>query len=578
MKFAQIFLALFSFVILTMTSFAQTEDAEFNQIVADFLKKYFVTNPISATTIGVHDYDSMLDDMSFTSFQLQLRGLSTIERRLGTVDLKRLSMEKHIDYQILSETIDEIYFSIEELREHTWNPLVYTEAIGNSIAGLIYQDFAPLEERLRNAIERAKQVPDFLHKAKENLSEAPRMHVETAIQQNQGNIKIFKDELTKAGSTARPEIQAEIRSAIKIAIAALEGFETFLQKSLLPKAIKNPRIGKDLFQNKLAFALKSNLTAEQLLQRALADKDRVHQEMYNLAEPLYKEYYGSPPQGLDKLTVIKKVLDKIALDHCKKDELMATIQGMIPEIERFVILNDLLTLDLTQPLVIRETPEYQRGIAVASLEAPGPLEKNLKTFYNVTPIPYDWTSEQTESYLNEYNNWSLRDLTIHEGIPGHYVQLYYSNRNPSIIRSIFTNTSMVEGWAVYAERMMIEQGFMNNDPRMKLVNLKWYIRAVLNAVIDQKVHAYDMSEQEFMALLTKEGFQEEREAAGKWRRANLTSAQLSSYFAGFQEIWDLREAYKTKMGANYSLKKFNETFLSYGSPPVKYIRTMMLEE
>ncbi|HZY09682.1 MAG TPA: DUF885 family protein, partial [Bacteroidota bacterium] len=363
-----------------MTSFAQTEDAEFDQIVADFLKKYFVANPISATTIGFHDYDSMLDDVSFTSFQLQLRGLSTIERRLGTVEIKKLSKEKYIDYQVLSETIDEIFFSIEELREHTWNPLVYTEAIGNSIAGLIYQDFAPLEERLRNAIERAKQVPDFLYKAKENLSEAPRMHVETAIQQNQGNIKIFKDELTKAGSTARPEIQTEIRSAIKIAIAALENFETFLQKSLLPKAMKDPRIGKDLFQKKLTFTLKSNLTAEQLLQQALAEKDRVHQEMYNLAEPLYKEYYGNAPQGMDKLTIIKKVLDKIALDHCKKDDLMTTIQGMIPEIERFVIQKDLLTLDLTQPLVIRETPEYQRGIAVASLEAPGPLEKNLKTF------------------------------------------------------------------------------------------------------------------------------------------------------------------------------------------------------
>jgi uncharacterized protein (DUF885 family) len=213
---------------------------------------------------------------------------------------------------------------------------------------------------------------------------------------------------------------------------------------------------------------------------------------------------------------------------------------------------------------------------VASLESPGPLEKNMKSFYNVTPIPEDWTAEQVESYLREYNNWSLRDLSIHEGIPGHYVQLYYSNRSPSIIRGVYQSGSMIEGWAVYAERMMIEQGYMNNDPKMKLINLKWYIRAVLNAVIDQKIHSYGMTEKEMMDLLTKEGFQEEREAAGKWRRANLSSAQLSTYFVGFQEIWDLREAYKKKMGDKFSLKNFHETFMSFGSPSVKYIREMML--
>jgi uncharacterized protein (DUF885 family) len=249
---------------------------------------------------------------------------------------------------------------------------------------------------------------------------------------------------------------------------------------------------------------------------------------------------------------------------------------MMPEIEAFVREKDLLTLDPTQPLVIRETPEYERGVSVASLEAPGPLEKNMKSFYNVTPISPDWTPEQVESYLREYNTWSLRDLSIHEGIPGHYVQLYYGNRFPSIIRSVFGSGPMVEGWAVFAERMMVDEGYMNHDPRMKLINLKWYIRSVLNAIIDQRIHAYGMTQQEMMDLLTKEGFQEEREAAGKWRRANLTSAQLSTYFVGYQEIEDLRNAYRQQQGERYTTKAFNETFLSFGSPSVKYIREMML--
>lgn len=256
---------------------------------------------------------------------------------------------------------------------------------------------------------------------------------------------------------------------------------------------------------------------------------------------------------------------------------MDTIEAIIRELEIFITDHNLLTLDPSQPLEIRETPEYERGISVASLEAPGPLETNMKTFYNVTPIPSDWTPVEVESFLREYNNWSLVDLSMHEGIPGHYVQLYYSKRNPSVVRSVFASGPMVEGWAVYAERFMTDEGFKNNDPRMKLICMKWYIRAVMNAILDNKIHAGKMTEREAMEFMIKEGFQEEREAAGKWKRANLTSAQLSTYFVGFQEIWDLREAYKKKMGEKYSLREFNETFLSFGSPSVKYIREMMLK-
>jgi uncharacterized protein (DUF885 family) len=557
---------------------AQSEDQRFDQLTADFLKGYFAANPIAATGIGVHDYDNILDDVSPEAAGKEVARLKGFQDQLAHVDQKALSKDKSIDWRILSENIDEALFGYQELKEYEWNPLVYTGALGNSVAALIYQEFAPLDQRLKNAAARAEQVPRFLEQAKANLKNAPPIHVETAINQNQGNISLFKDELTKAAKGSPDEIKSQVAAGSAKAVAALEEFGKWLTTDLKPRATRDAHLGKELFEKKLTHTLKSSLTPSDVLRRAMAEKDRVHREMYALSAPLYKEYYGEDAAGKDSMTVIKKVLDKIVLDHPRKDEVMDVIKKIIPDLEEFVTKHDILTLDPTQPLVIRETPEYERGVSVASMESPGPLEKNLKSFYNVTPIPDDWTPEQVESYLREYNNWSLRDLSIHEGVPGHYVQLYYANRYPSIIRNVYGSGSMVEGWAVYAERMMADEGYMNKDPRMKMIQLKWYIRVVLNAIIDQKIHAYGMTQPEMMDLLMKEGFQEEREAAGKWRRANLTSSQLSTYFVGFQEIWDLREAYKKKMGASFNLKKFHEDFLNHGSPTVKYIQELMLSE
>ncbi len=561
---------------ITAIATAQTEDARFEKLSSDFLTGYFQVNPTTATQIGNHDYDSVLDDISMTALELETKRVELFREKLADFDLKRLSPQNSVDARILTETLDEMIFDFDELKEYQWNPLVYTGLLGNAIAGLIYQDFAPLDVRLQNAAARARQVPRFLADAKAILQDAPAMHVETAIQQNKGNISLYGDELVKAAAAAAPEVQAGVKSASAEAVKALQAFGTWLEKDLLPHAKRDTRLGKELYEKKLTHLLKSNLTPAQILARAEEEKTRVLGEMYALSSSLYRQYYGVDAGTTDSLEVIRKVLAKVVLEHPDRDHLMDTIRDIIPDLERFVLRQGLLTQDLTELLVIRETPEYERGVAVASLESPGPLEKNLKSFYNVMPVPAEWTADQVESFLREYNSWSLRELSIHEGVPGHFVQGYYSNRYPSILRSIFASGSMVEGWAVYAERMMVDEGYMDNDPRMKLINLKWYLRTVLNAIIDQRIHAYGWTEPEVMNLLTKEGFQEEREAAGKWKRANLTSAQLSTYFVGFQEIWDLREAYKAMKGSAYSLKQFNEQLLSYGSPPVKYIREAMM--
>ena len=230
------------------------------------------------------------------------------------------------------------------------------------------------------------------------------------------------------------------------------------------------------------------------------------------------------------------------------------------------------------PVDIIIMPEFQRGVSVAYLDPPGPLDVGQKAFYAVAPLPADWTEEQVNSFLREYNILSIQDLTIHEGVPGHYLQIALSNRYPSALRSTLWSGPMVEGWAVYAERMMIDEGYLNHDPLMRLINLKWYLRAVTNAIIDSAIHVDGMTRDEAMKLMIEGGFQEEREAAGKWIRAQLTSAQLSTYFVGYQEHAEMRKAVEAEWGDEFTLRRYHDQALSYGSPPVKFIRALMLGE
>ena len=243
-------------------------------------------------------------------------------------------------------------------------------------------------------------------------------------------------------------------------------------------------------------------------------------------------------------------------------------------------INDhhLVYMDPKKPLVVRKTPDYMEGGGTgASINAPGPYDKYANTFYNVSP-PTHLSDADAESFLREYNYYTLQILSIHEALPGHYVQLMHANMQPSIIKNVFGNTAMVEGWAVYGERMMIENGYGDNAPEMQLMYYKWNLRETLNTILDYSVHCLNMSEGDVMNLLMKEGFQEKTEATNKWKRVRQTQVQLDAYFTGSTEVLALREDYKKSLGDKYNLYDFNNKFLSYGSVPVKYISQMMMAE
>lgn len=287
---------------------------------------------------------------------------------------------------------------------------------------------------------------------------------------------------------------------------------------------------------------------------------------------------GEQTKPNDRLQKIAAVIAKLSEQHVAAKDFVSEIRRQIPQLEKWIKDKDLLTIDSKKPLVVRETPIYQRGIAGASIEAPGVFRPNDKTYYNVTPLEDEngGNAEQIESTLREYNQWVLQILNIHEAIPGHYTQLQHANRSPSVIKALLGNGAMIEGWAVYSERMMMESGYGGNTPEMWLMYYKWNLRAICNTILDYSVHVLNMSEEDAKDLLINQAFQTQAEADGKWNRVQYTSVQLSSYFSGYADIMDFREQVKQQMGDKFKLKDFHEQFLSYGSAPVAQIKYLML--
>ena len=556
------------------------EDRKFNDFVKEFLEGYFKRNPVAATWIGEHRYDGELNDLSPEAIQEEIKWLKLSLRKLEEVDPQGLNRENRIDYEILKNEMEGDIFSMEELRGWEKNPLFYNYLIGGSLNSLLKRDFAPLEVRVENAISRLKKIPPLLEQAKKNLLNPPKVHTETVIKQNQGLIHLIENDLANAAEKT-PKLKEVLQKASEKALSALKDYQEFLEKDLLPRSNGDFRLGKDLYEKKLKYILQSSLSSKEIVRRAEKEFERVRKEMLEIALPLHKELFPTHKHletgnSLIQL-VVREVQEEIAKEHPIGEELLEVRQRTVRDLEAFVKEKNLITLSEDQPLVIRWTPEFSRGVAGAGLDSPGPLEKHLRSFYYVSPIPEDWTKEDEESFLKEYNNEMVKILSIHEAIPGHYVQLYYSNRFPSLVRAIFSNGPFVEGWAVYSEQMMVNAGFDYGNPKLKLQQLKFYLRTVINALLDAKIHIENLSEEEALKLMVEGGFQEISEAKGKWKRARLTSTQLSTYFVGFQEIQDLERDYRRLKREGYSQKEFHEALLSHGSPPVKYLREILLK-
>ena len=549
------------------------QDADFETAAKDYLEELLRNSPEFATYLGDHRYDAQLGDYSREGFAQTLALEQRHLERLGGIDPARLNADNAVDYEILRNRIESTIFELSEIREYEWNPLAYN--VTGSIYSLLARDFAPLEQRLTSVASRLSQIPRVLEAARANLGAPPRVHTETAILQNGGSISLIRDDLEEFVAQA-PNMREALEAPRAEAIRALEAHGQWLEKDLLPRSTGDFRLGEAKFRKKLAYSLHSDLSMEEILSRAQQGLAEIHLALYETALPLYEEYFpdASSAQRDDRKAVIKAVLTRLADDHPTNESIVDDARRALEETTAFVAEKQLVSLP-AEPVEIIVMPEFQRGVSTAYCDSPGPLEKNGETFYAISPTPEAWNETRALSFYREYNDYMLKDLTVHEAMPGHYLQLSHSNRfrGPTFARAVFYSGTFVEGWAVYAEQIMVEHGF--GGPRVKMQQLKMLTRAILNTILDQKIHAGSMTEEEAMRLMLDDGFQEDGEAAGKWRRACLTSAQLSTYFAGATEINDIRAAYEAKHGPVSDWKAFHDQMLSYGSPPAKYVRRLM---
>ncbi|MBI4747967.1 MAG: DUF885 domain-containing protein [Acidobacteria bacterium] len=552
----------------------KSEDEKFELLANGYIESFLKQNPETATTLGDHQFDDKLTDRSRSGYKQRLKLNVETLKSLSAINPARLSAVNRIDYKILQSNVEAEIFEIETLREHEWNPMLYNP--GDALFSLVSRDFSPLKIRLGNLKKRLEAVPDLVASAQSNLRNPPKIYTETAILQNKGTISLISEDLDLFLSPA-PEMKDELRSAREKAAKALEEYGVWLEKDLLPKSTGDFRIGDKNFRAKLRFTLESNFTKEELLKRCESELKQTQETMFATALPLFKKAFPEVTDAKkleDRKYVIKSVLDKLAEDRPNNETIVPLATKQLKECTEFVRTQQLMTVP-DEPVKIIEMPEFQRGVAVAYCDSPGALEKNGETFFTISPTPTDWPAARVTSYFKEYNNYMTQNLTIHEAMPGHYLQLMHANKfkAPTMVRAIFSSGTFVEGWATYAEQLMAEKGF--GGPSVKMQQLKMRLRLIINAMIDQKIHTAGMTEKEAMDLMMNEGFQEEGEAAGKWRRACLSSCQLSTYFVGNLEVNDIRRAYEVKLGTNANLKAMHDEMLSFGSPAPKYVKELM---
>ncbi len=557
----------------------QGEENRLNVFFKAYLEEAFRRRPLEATRLGDHRFDHLLDDISAQARAGWVEHYrQTLAELPKKVDYAKLARSGQIDYEIFKHHLTASLWLAENTRPFENDPRTYNDYLSDSVYLLLTQSTQPKTTNLRNCAARMAQFPKVVAAAKENLRHPPRAILETAIRQTRGAIAFYENGIFElAGENPR---LSELRSATERVVPLLKDYLNFLE-GLLPQATGEWRLGKEKFYRKLDLELDANLSADEVRKEAEAEFDRVEKEMYVIARQLWSGTHPGKPLPPDdtkgRTETIRLVLDRLNQEHGKPEDLVRDARATVDRIKAFIVENDLLRLPEPDLCKVIEMPEFHRGNSVAYLNPAPALDSKASSYYAVSPPPSGWDSRRVESLLQEYNRRMLQILTIHEAYPGHYVQLEYSNRNPSLIRRVLYSGVFAEGWAVYTEQMMLDQGYGNGDPALRLNQLKWYLRSVANAILDHKMHCTNMSDEEALAFLTQRAFQSEGEAVAKIIRAKQSSCQLSTYFVGRMAFYRLRQQIQREMGDKFHLGRYHEALLDHGTLPVKYLPELVRE-
>jgi uncharacterized protein (DUF885 family) len=541
-----------------------------------YLDERFALHPVDATALGDHRFDDKLDDLSQAALEKSLAHLKTTRAKLRKeIPRASLSPDERISYDIFTHELEASIWLRENTQPFATNPRAYNEYISDSVFLLLTQSRLPKETNIANAIARMKHIPAVVAAAKVNLQKPPRAVLETAIKQNKGSIGFYESDIFVfvGESPQLPALKAEAARAV----AVLKEYQQWLEKDLLPRSTDAWQLGKRKFSQKLEYTLNAGLTADQVLRDAESEFTRVHNDMYVIARQLWHRYFPTTPlpvaDAAGRRTTVAKVIAAVSKEHSKPEELLADARAQVDQVKKFIREKNILRLPDPDRCQIIEMPEFQRGNSVAYLNGAPPLDPESPSFYAISPPAKDWTAQRTKSLLEEYNRHMLQILTIHEAYPGHYAQLEYSARTPSLLRRVLGSGVYIEGWAVYTEQMMLDQGYGAgpDELQLRLNQLKFYLRAVCNAILDHKLHCANMSDEDAIKLMVEGAFQSQEEATAKLVRAKQTSTQLSTYFVGRMAHVRLREQVQRDLGDRFNLASYHEAVLTQGSVPMKYL-------
>lgn len=578
-------------------------ESDINALAELYLDISFRMDPPSGGSLGVHGtpenphaFDDHLADVSAAGWDARYRANLAFRDRLSAIDTTKLTRADQIDLHILMNEVDNSQLKISKLKQIT-NPLTYVSGLGNAFSDLVLRDYAPVDQRLRSFGSRCSETGDYLQQARAALLPAS---VQPTGVQKQATVARLKGTVGESGlfkkvlsemiqtSTLDGTDAEEIQQQCAAAVVEIETFADWFEKTVVPRPDGEWRLGRALYEQAYTLAMDYPLTPDQLLAEAETALEKTSAELVQLARSIHDGYLAEAiragnvraQEKLDDGHVVRNVFAELSKDHSTSDTLIADSYALADAIVGFVQEKNLLDLPPTSKLRIEDVPPHLQGYAVAQITPAPPFEPELESVWF-------WDLEllaAADDFLKEYNRPALALVYIHEGVPGHFVQLDYSNKFDRIVPKVFGNGPMIEGWASYIATQLVEEGF-TIYPDMpygyelqQMTDRKLVLRSIINAIIDIRLHTSDWPEEEALAMMLEQGFQEQGEAEGKLNRAKMGYVQLASYFAGHHAILSILDEYKKKKGDRFSYKDFNERLVGAGSPPFFAIREFMLAE
>lgn len=570
--------------------------SDFVSLANEFVFTTLSFSPSNATQTGLHRYtdkstgrtlelDQMLDDFSSAGMAKQRAFYQSFRRRLDALPRSAMDAEMQADYEILQNAIAFAFYSMDREQFFKWKPQIYPEILGSALFANMSLEYADRNTRALDLAARLEKVPVFVDQAIANLTASNDVFRRVAIESMDGVRDLVKS--TGAEFVKGTPSEARYTKAIPAANAAFDRFNRFVSGALPKRPQRDWRMGKANFAEKFRYYLQVAGTPEQSMRLAEDSLRATRQKMLELAEPLHSEWFQGHRHAADDRdaylnSIVSEVMQRIGTEHADRDSLVSQAMKDVAMLEKIVVDKRLLSLDDFSNIKVIPTPPFMRGIyGVAGAVFAPALKPELATFYWVTPIPSEWTVERAESKMREYNKYQMLRLTMHESMPGHNVQGEYANRvTPEwrrLLRVIYGNTPYVEGWAVYAERVMEDAGANGSDAvKMRLNGLKWMARIYMNSIIDVRLHTMNMNGDSAVALMIRDAFQERPEAEAKLQRAQLDYVQLMTYAVGIQEWTNLRRDVEQKEGSVFNLCRYHDTVLLYGPVSVPTVRKLYM--